>query len=284
MELLPKIKVIGLQQDGQLFPHVSTSDRSFSFDLELPESILQIGNELSLFLKLFGIHRGKHTESRYGKDMEASILDTDLVELRESVLIVDQISLSKQISSETNNGFKCTLTTSNNSNLCKIDCSLKRNHWDRNRKDKYLMFALQVSLSDLYSTTFRVYAQKISRNSENVTEKVELIMKNVTEVKGVKRSLREISEAETQQSPKRQFMPAETFDRGIELVQLDLSPLPSELIVHWSSSDEIINMLENVLSSPETGDCLNDQNGDKNSEIFALEMELIRETKLIQCE
>jgi len=284
MESLPKLKIIGLEHEGQLFPHVSTCDRSFSFDLELPQSSLQTANELSLCLKLFGIHRGKQTESRYGKDLQASIIESDLVELKESVLIVDQISMSTQISSETNNGFKCNLTNSNNSNLCKINCSLKRNHWDRNRKDKYLMFALQVSLSDLYSTTMRVYAQKNNRNSENVTEKVTLLMKTLQESKGSKRSLQEVSDSESQKSPKRQYMPEENSFQAIEIVQLDLSPLPSELIVHWSNSDEIINMLDDVLSSPLIGDLANDQMGDSSSEILALEMELIRETKKIRCE
>jgi len=272
----PSIYFCGLSCDGELLPHIWTSTtRAFTITFHIPCPT----NPTSLDCKLFGIQRCKFNEDKYNRASANQPEEDEMVSVQEEALSIISISNPKaNITPRNMNDFLCTIPSygEKEKQVFSVTFGCVRNHWERNKKEKFMMFALKLIVNDTFVAHLRLYAQKTApQHLESTKDDVLVSM--------IRIQPKQLLQARIAVSPpvpkKQKTVPktSERIQRGLEILcnsspetsdsdsdrdkrpikrrfaeeefVLDTSPLPAELIVVWSN---VLSYCNEWDSSPES--------------------------------
>jgi len=264
----PIVTFTGVVYDDQVFPHIWTTTKQFTVRFFVSSSDVPT----TLEVKLFGILRSKANEEKYTKNIEALPEDESLTEIEENVLLQPKLSCGdcSSVAENGNNSFVCSIPHDQDDdpfNQFSIDFELSRNHWERLKKEKFMMFVLKIVADGKYSENIRIYAQKttpqtlsqgtqdaelmLSPISSNDTRKINQIDKQDNTPSSCSSSPESISSPSTSSFyynlEKFSFRPEKR--KFYEDFVVDMSPLPQELLRMWSNADGLKMFMAPVMNA-----------------------------------
>jgi len=270
--VLPSIKFLGVSIDDDVVPHIWTTTKQFKINFCLPTS----SSTTTLECKLFGIQRSKYNEDRYTKIIDTLPEDDHLVCIGEDTLL--QPTTSLECSTTRPNSF-LFLVPPFHSQMFELNFELARNHWERMKKEKFMMFVLKVVVNEKYSTNVRIYAQKTTPHRfSQATEFAVLVLKPITFRNSM--VIQQESTSPNSSSPEMDDSFYEVEKRGAkrpayeQQFVLDMSPLPQELIRLWSNAEGVKMFLRASLMTTTQTYCIQGECMQSNS--FDVQQKRIR--------
>jgi len=253
----PYVQFPGVQYCDELFPHIWTSNKQFSIDFIVPFSN---NGTIQLQTKLFGLPRSKANETKYSKNLENDIEDQDLVEIEETTLLPP---CSDYLTTDGNNWALFTLY---NRVEFSILFDLSRNHWERAKKEKFMMFVMKCMVNERYSCNIRIYAQKTTpAGFMQANQDSFMYMAPITSRFIPKRPIipsdDQLPSPESDSSSEEEKK-GERKRRYDDIFVIDTSPLPQELIRMWSNSEGLklfMSALQPLMNAPAfcvPGECM----------------------------
>jgi len=228
----PYVRFPGIQIAEELFPLIWTSNKLFSIDFVIPFS----NGTSKVQTKLFGLPRSKANEMKYSKNLENDIEDQDLVEIEEETL---SIPSSDYLSSV---GLNCALFVLPNRIQCSLSFELSRNHWERAKNQKFMMFVLKVSV-ETFSCNIRIYAQKTTpsgffqANVDALMYLLPITDRFVPRKRNIPITIEDQLTSPDSDSSSEEEKKGEKRRFRDDMFVIDTSPLPQELIRMWSNAE-----------------------------------------------
>lgn len=187
----PSVRLFKSIQDNEekLHPHVWTDCRMFVIEISIPTN-------KPVYVKLQGIVRTRTNEAKFAKNLSEPATMQDSTNITESILSIKTLndkshySEGEVINQESPNEYLIrNPETSTGPVIYGLQCDLKRNHWERKSKEKFMFFLLCITY-DTYNAFVRVYAQhSLSSELASVETESKVTFTHSIDSKGEKRKI-----------------------------------------------------------------------------------------------
>jgi len=205
-------------------------------------------NTTKLECTLLGLPRSKMNETKYSRNIENDVEDADLVHIEEptlSELVTSSGCLLVRGNNTATFNFSNTMTTS-----VEVNFELQRNHWERLKKEKFMMFVMRIVVNDCYAGNVRIYAQKTTPHALSVApHETTMDLVSISE-RVLHKKVVYVEDTSSLSSPESDSL-SDYERRGekrryVDDFVIDTSPLPQELIRLWSNAEGLRMFLSAV--------------------------------------